>query len=525
MKVYVTIKSDRADQEIARASQENDEARIRRLSHDFDRVARAIRDWATLVRGEIIGETGGVVRLKLPPNVIPDLSREISRYEDSTDIPASAGIGMSLTDADKALAVAQKRGGNRVVMWDDQMQEELSGKSETEEGSDTFDQNKTDDQLLSDLEKNAKDSYAGEHKPAGPDFGAPLHNLVGIYPEDVYSSDATRLYTSGYKDDSKIFDLARRLRGKPGSLVTIYRAVPADLVPQKKLENLEKQKAYILKHGRVPPGVTTSLSSSKYYDKIWDEVESLRSAEPKKVDINPGDWVTLSRNYAADHGKAHLNGDYVILSRKVRADELFTEGESIQEWGYWPKKQLDKYEIDKELKKNEASNDPRNMIAQALMRIKEQAPVLEQLKEARPEAYEAVLGIIQAMVEMGKALLQPDQPQQLEKAEIRVCECEAYRFPHRAGGGKCDEKGIPLEKVGMLPGQKRKTLRPGLVYPVHQQLENTLKVQHGTGPILQDGTTQGSGQTGWIQGSAGLILSANDHGNPHAISSRNPSGE
>lgn len=53
-------------------------------------------------------------------------------------------------------------------------------------------------------------------------------------------------------------------------------------------------------------------------------------------EINPGDWVTPSLQYAKDHGENALNGSYVIKRKRAKAKDLFTDGNSIHEWGYDP---------------------------------------------------------------------------------------------------------------------------------------------------------------------------------------------
>ena len=50
--------------------------------------------------------------------------------------------------------------------------------------------------------------------------------------------------------------------------------------------------------------------------------------------INSGDWVTIYRPYAKEHGMSSLRGKYKILSMTVPAKNLFTDGNSIYEWGY-----------------------------------------------------------------------------------------------------------------------------------------------------------------------------------------------
>lgn len=134
-----------------------------------------------------------------------------------------------------------------------------------------------------------KYSYRGSHTAPGPDFGAPLHDLTGggqMYPSDVYSASASRIYGTGYPQaDREAFDLAKRVRGNPNAEVTMYRAVPKD--------------------------------------------ESIKS-------INPGDWVSLSKSYAQNHGESVLGKDYKIISQKVKAKDLWTNADSIHEFGYHP---------------------------------------------------------------------------------------------------------------------------------------------------------------------------------------------
>jgi hypothetical protein len=132
-------------------------------------------------------------------------------------------------------------------------------------------------------------SYRGQHTAPGPDFGAPLHDLTGggqMYPADVYSSKAAQYYGTGYpKADKEAFALAQRVRGNPDAEITMYRAVPKD-----------------------------------------DNINA----------INPGDWVTLSKDYAKTHGESALKDNYKILSKKVKAKDVWTNADSIHEFGYQP---------------------------------------------------------------------------------------------------------------------------------------------------------------------------------------------
>jgi hypothetical protein len=127
--------------------------------------------------------------------------------------------------------------------------------------------------------------YAGEHHAPMRDGNAPAFNLAGdIYPDDIYSSNAVQYYGTGNESmDKDTMGLLQSLRGQPDADVKIYRA--------------------------VPKGVD---------------------------DLNAGDWVTVNKQYAQDHGEAALGGDFDIVERKVKASEIFTNGDSIHEFGYDP---------------------------------------------------------------------------------------------------------------------------------------------------------------------------------------------
>ncbi len=133
-------------------------------------------------------------------------------------------------------------------------------------------------------------SYQGHHVPPTPESGAPLHDLTGkgrIYPDDVYGPNGSQYYGTGVKGmDQPAFKIIQAAKDKPKSLVTVYRTVPSGT----------------------------------------------------QSELNPGDWVTISKDYAINHGTAWLHGDYDIISKKVKASDIYTNGDSILEWGYHPAK-------------------------------------------------------------------------------------------------------------------------------------------------------------------------------------------
>ncbi len=189
------------------------------------------------------------------------------------------------------------------------------------------------------------DGYRGSHRPptrqdAADGGGSPLHDLSGTYPDDIYGPDGARLYGAGSAYDSAAVAIVRAVRDKPMARVKVYRAVPKATDRQEKILDIERRKRDVLRRGRIPHDVAGFANSSEYYDHLCDELDRLTAMPDEgplaKMKIEPGNWVTISRAYAKEHGDSSLNGEYRIISKTVYAGELFTDGNSLHEQGYDP---------------------------------------------------------------------------------------------------------------------------------------------------------------------------------------------
>ena len=134
--------------------------------------------------------------------------------------------------------------------------------------------------------QNEPSDYKGMHLAPTRDSGAPLSQLDQVYPQDIYSNKAMEYYGTGSPRDRMVFSKVQKFRNKPNADITIYRAVPKDL--------------------------------------------------PEGTNINRGDWVTIDKQYAKDHGEGVFNGEYKIIEKKVKAKNIYTNADSIYEFGYDP---------------------------------------------------------------------------------------------------------------------------------------------------------------------------------------------
>jgi hypothetical protein len=128
------------------------------------------------------------------------------------------------------------------------------------------------------------EDYVGVHTAPNKQNGdESLRNIEEMMP-DITGKDGWRYY--GHGGDSVAMDkeTARIIRdavANPDKKITMYRA--------------------------VPKGIKT---------------------------INDGDWVSINKQYVKEHGESHLDDGFEIISKDVSIDELFTDGNSIHEFGY-----------------------------------------------------------------------------------------------------------------------------------------------------------------------------------------------
>lgn len=133
--------------------------------------------------------------------------------------------------------------------------------------------------------ESADDDYRGLHRPS---YGPGLHEIDNgeLLPPDVLQHPE---WYTGYTEPEFIRETVQALRranGDPDATVTIYRA--------------------------APPGVDR---------------------------INNGDWVTLSRSYAEQHGYQEAedgSDDWPVIEMQVPASEVRFAGDDLMEWGWWP---------------------------------------------------------------------------------------------------------------------------------------------------------------------------------------------
>lgn len=132
--------------------------------------------------------------------------------------------------------------------------------------------------------------WRATHRPPGRAAweSDPEHALAGrgdmvdtVFPDFYEHPEWYR--TGDDKSDRESIAVLRRIKGNPDAQVAVYRGVPTEFADQP---------------------------------------------------VRPGDWVTLSRSYAQGHVDSTLYGNGKVLKRMVKAHDIYSAGDSINEFGY-----------------------------------------------------------------------------------------------------------------------------------------------------------------------------------------------
>lgn len=201
--------------------------------------------------------------------------------------------------------------------------------------------------------KQYLEEYKGEHEAPDKDNGAPLYDLTlnGIYPKDFYDKGISHYGEGNTIADNESFSVISSVKNRPNKLVKIFRAIPElNFEDKEYLNELYKIMSYFNKHNFFPMNnkVIDSIRdkiNEEDYDKLQSEIKDTLKNEIEKLEnkikdndnikINNGDWVTLSRTYAKEHGRDNLKNKYKIISKTVKSKNLFNDGNSINEFGYY----------------------------------------------------------------------------------------------------------------------------------------------------------------------------------------------
>lgn len=124
--VYLVWDGDHVGRLVGRANMADDPGEVKRISQAIEKGNEIWKSWALAEGGDIISCGGDEGSARIAADKLAQLPDLRERYAGAVGSTVSVGVGTKLSEAGKALMAAKLRGGDRVTLYDPEIEEELA---------------------------------------------------------------------------------------------------------------------------------------------------------------------------------------------------------------------------------------------------------------------------------------------------------------------------------------------------------------------------------------------------------------
>lgn len=133
LKAFLCYDGDGIGAKVGRAALSNDVAYLKEISAKIEAGNDLFRGWClSVLGGDIIGIGGDEGRLSIPVDHIADVAKLKDKYFEITGFTCSIGIGVNISQANKALIVAKNTGKNKITLYSNRVEQQLEQMDEGE---------------------------------------------------------------------------------------------------------------------------------------------------------------------------------------------------------------------------------------------------------------------------------------------------------------------------------------------------------------------------------------------------------
>lgn len=603
MKVFVIWKAVDTAREMRERAFADTPDELRRLQQQIDLSDQVWKSWCLANAGSIITCGNGQGSLDIPASKLALLPALRVQYSQAVGSKVAIGIGGKLSEAQRALKAAELRGGDVIVLYTDDLEDEIAA---SEKKDDTLHFVNEDGQ---ELQKNAGppsveeiERKQGAEGALHPGQYVTIHNPGPDIPHTMWRRPAriTQVHENIPIQVQEVFPGVKKQPANPTLQSNRGKTLGVSVMDE--ADGRERHFIHVVNHaghqwfelkgerpcapcngsGSVGAGLPCGACEGK------GKIEHLRTANPQelahsiayaseaadrrpstiisadmKLDTNVslrhemhiphaeemGDANPMRKQDAQNQGQAagfggfskapaaqaptpaateaseHSQGEaaHAMLegSSAVQAPEMTHAAHDLENDFHSLATSQQGQDLADQQQAEKAHEQIKAQVAAVLQSVKAQAPVLGQLKGAAPEAFNAVMQLVQSVIAMAHELSGATAAPQGTPQDAPMN--KALKIPGRKA--KEDEE---LNK-GALPMPKATPKRHNVVLPPGSVKEGgpngnpaevgRRKIQHG------------DGSTSWVQARAGQVTAVADrHAKPligqagHPLSARNPTG-
>lgn len=126
MELFLSYSVDMLSQDFERATLEDDADMLRRMNQAMERGNKIWESWVLSFGGSAVTLGFGVGILQVAADRLSEVSRVKEEFASAIGKDVSVGIGARISEAEKALKAAKLTGGDKIVLYDEQVEETIA---------------------------------------------------------------------------------------------------------------------------------------------------------------------------------------------------------------------------------------------------------------------------------------------------------------------------------------------------------------------------------------------------------------
>lgn len=127
-KVFICYSADEFMAAVQRCILGDQADELRRLQQKSDGADMIWKSWTMTNGGSVLTGGGGQGQMEVPPEKLVELPKLMKQYSDAIAAPVAMGVGAKLSEAQIALDVSKVRGGDQIVLYAPGIEEEIEAK-------------------------------------------------------------------------------------------------------------------------------------------------------------------------------------------------------------------------------------------------------------------------------------------------------------------------------------------------------------------------------------------------------------
>lgn len=384
-KLYLALDGDGAGQHVGQAVLMDDAQSLHDVSNNINQGIQAVKDAILSLGGQVVSSGGDELVAILNPENASDIENIRQKFFEITGFSASVGLGNSLSQAGKSLLAAKLTGKDKVQMYEPSVEGIIDQAHEAvQSGSADEEQSKIDEHYIDPI----------------MDEDAPYNENESIDDQNEEEIEGMPEEESDYNNEEDSEDF--------------YEENPEDMMayPEGLEEDIPDEH---LQHEDIVPDGDIPMEDSDFQESPEESYEEEQSSK-QNGDNQDFDSESEVSDFEQEPS-IELQGEEPIDENQDNQD-LETEKAD-------PEMAPEDASLDEHLADSNNNEELLQRIAANLDLFKQNKPLMDQIKQSKPELYSAMLGLLQNMIELARmidpqAVNSMDNPEQDQSEAIEA---------------------------------------------------------------------------------------------------------